>query len=75
MFSYIFLAAVIILEHATFLLPSGIGQETALLQAQSHYIQFGLPIAAAQFPAGFQEYSDVEFMQFIFENSQCILPE
>lgn len=68
LFSYIFLAATLILEHATVLLSSGSSQDLALHQAQLQYIQFGLPSAATQFPAGFQEYSDAEFIQFILKN-------
>ena len=59
---------ILILEHATLLLSSGSSRDIALLQAQSQYIQFGLPSAASQFPAGFQEYSDAEFIQFILKN-------
>ena len=68
--SYILLAVILILEHATLLLFSGNSQETqdsALLQAQLQYIQYGLP-SATQFPAYFQEYSDAEFIQFILKN-------
>ena len=68
MLSYIFLAATLILEHATILISSGNSQDSALHQAQLQYIQFGLPNAAAQFPAAFQEYSDMEFIQFILKN-------
>ena len=59
---------ILILEQATLLLSSGISQNSALLQAQLEYIQFGLPSAANQFPAAFQEYSDAEFIQFILKN-------
>jgi hypothetical protein len=68
LFSYIFTAATLILEHATFLFSSGIEQGPALHQAQLQYIQFGLSSAAAQFPAAFQNYSDLEFLQFILNN-------
>ena len=64
----IFSAVTLILEHATLLLFSGCNQDSALLQAQLKYIQFGQTIAATQFPAVFQEYSDAEFIQFILKN-------
>jgi hypothetical protein len=38
-FSYIFIAVILILEHATFLLSSGTSQMKALHQAQLQYIQ------------------------------------
>jgi hypothetical protein len=50
------------------LLSSDTSQDLALLQAQLQYLQSGLPSAAIQFPDGFQEYSDVEFIQFILKN-------
>lgn len=58
---------ILILDHATLLLSSG-SKDQALPQAQLHYIQFGLPSSAAQFPAAFQEYSDAEFLHFILKN-------
>ena len=70
-FSYNFPAVTLILEHATLLLSSGSSQDSALLQAQLQYIQFGLPSATIQFPAAFQEYSDAEFIQFILTNRLC----
>ena len=66
--SYNFLAATLILDHATFLLSSGHSQDLALYQAQIKYIQSGLPSAITQFPAVFQDYSDAEFIQFILNN-------
>ena len=63
----IFPAVTLILEHATCLLSSGDIQDSALLQAQLQYIEFGLPHAQTRFPAAFQEYSDAEFIQFILE--------
>ena len=57
----------LILEHATLLLSSGSSQDSALLQAQLQYVQFGLPSATTHFPAVFQEYSDAEFIQFILK--------
>jgi hypothetical protein len=68
LFSYIFLAATLILEHVTPLLSSGRSWDSALLQAQLQYIQLALTSSAIQFPAGFQEYSDAEFIQFILKN-------
>lgn len=65
--TFIFTAVILILDHATLLLSSG-NKDQALPQAQIHYIQFGLPIAAAKFPAAFQEYSDAEFLQVILNN-------
>ena len=68
LFSYIFTAVILILEHATILFSSGRGQESALHQAQSQYLLFGLSSSATQFPADFQSYSDKEFIQFILKN-------
>jgi hypothetical protein len=56
------------LENVTFLLYYGGSWDSALPQALLQYIQFGLPSATTQFPAGFQEYSDAEFKQFILKN-------
>ena len=66
-FSYIFIAVILILEHATLLLSSESSQDSALHQAQLQYIQFGFP-STTQFPAVFQEYSNAEFIQFILKN-------
>ena len=63
----IFIAVILILEHATILSSSG-NQEAALQQAQLQYIQLGMSISAAQFPAAFENYTDTEFIQFILNN-------
>lgn len=63
----IFIAVILILEHATILSSSG-NQEAALQQAQLQYIQLGMSISAVQFPAAFENYTDTEFIQFILNN-------
>jgi hypothetical protein len=65
---FIVLAVTLILEQATVLLSSGSSQNSALHQAQSQYIKYGLSNAAVQFPAAFQEYSDTDFIRFILKN-------
>ena len=58
----------LILEHATLLLSSGSSRDSALRQARTQYIKFGLRNIATQFPAAFQEYTDNDFIQFILKN-------